>query len=507
LIISSAVVLLVTLVMGGLMSEFSLFVLQDIAVIVNICFAMFFSLVIADNISSKVSNPKNKSSYGDPFALMSLIWEQILSGALSFISYFSFSSLVFLLINYFFSGGSQFALLNMLILSYLAYLPLSAIAASLSIWIRNKVSLYLIISAFIFISIVFSSKLSLINKIFIPDMDFYQVNTLLLHGVYGSFLYIFSVFGLGLLWILALGSFSILLYVIVKRYNRIPIFSMHMLIQFFIFFTSAFLVFYISGTLRSIELEQKEKIADKVIIPRTGFRGLWADFNFLLLCSIPNKEHNWGKYYSKDDIKKIYTECIINKPSFDSLSKNLPFILANINFLPAKEINSLIYDSIHSYLKNPYLKREALFEFNASSLLISQSNPERKKYLLWVAELLRQTQQIAPPENKDIIFKQIVSINTELIQNASWERDLIPLNKDFAELLAWYREWKIALAISSLQNNYDIDSIEKKLLRAADKTENTCKDNPNIISSVKEIKKKVYMAKYISKDILPFIID
>lgn len=505
LVVSAAVIFIISVSTDKLLSEFSLFVLQDVAVIVNICFAIYLSALIANDISGVLNSEKDKLS-DTPFALMTLLWGRILSGALSFIPYFLVSSLTFIVVKYIYFASLKLEFLQILFLSYLSFFPIAGISICFAVLIRNRVLFYLLISFYIFSAIAFSSEIPAILKILLPDLDFYQVNTFLLHGRYGSWLYIFSLFGLGLLWVAVLSTFSSLVYdtyTILKRKNHLSRAKILILLtECFVIFVSAFFLFYISHGLKSIETEKTEKTSGFAIVPRTGFKGLWADFNFILFCELPNRQNL--SYKNKDDIKKVYLRCFVNKPSFESLSKNAPFIFANINFVSQKETNKLVFESINNYMRNPYLRREPLFEINASTLLTSPSNSEREKYLYSVSELLRQTEQIASAEHKEIIAKQIVSLNTELIQAESWKNDMLPLNRDFAELLVWYREWKRALANNTAQVSHDVKTIEKNLIIAADKAENSSMGNQNIISSIKEIRKKVYMAKYISSDKLPY---
>lgn len=198
-------------------------------------------------------------------------------------------------------------------------------------------------------------------------------------------------------------------------------------------------------------------------------------------------------------IETSYLECARLKPAFNMASKNSVLLFSTFNFCPPEAVNRLVADSFRNYLANTYVSRDADFEFAVASSLVSQSNPEREKYIAFASETLRKTAKIATPAEKSRISRKIVSLDADAFENSMWKQELMPVNRKFAELLVWYREWKRSVTMKNYEPLDDIPRLEECVLLAADDTEKASNQNPNILSSVEKIRRNIYLARYISE--------
>jgi hypothetical protein len=198
-------------------------------------------------------------------------------------------------------------------------------------------------------------------------------------------------------------------------------------------------------------------------------------------------------------IETSYLECARLKPSFSMVSKNSVFLFSTFNFCPPEAVNRLVADSFRNYLGNAYVTRDAEFEFAVVNSLVSQFNPEREKYIAFASETLRKTAKIATSDEKSRISHKIVSLDADAFENSMWKQELMPVNRKFAELLVWYREWRRSVSMRNYEALDDISKLEERVLIAADDTEKDSNQNSNIISSVEKIRRNIYLARYISE--------
>ncbi len=486
---------------GKELSEFSRIILEDIAVSANLAMAAFFSLVLARQISADV-NKGNVKACDAPFGMMSFLCGRIAASFAGMLPFFVVSSALFMAVHVSLFGKIPLRFLQLLLASTAAAVPLCGLAAACAIWSRKGKWIYAVLATLFAAAFAGSGRLPIVSRILIPEMDLYQIDTGLLHGTFGAWLYIFSIVGIGLVWALSAISLSSLAYNFSRGLNPYPsdrIGAKVLAFKLLIICLSFFFAVHISSGIKSIETDKSQTMGGRPVIPKSGLKGLWADLNYILMLDCAKQAEQSRNPAMLEIIETSYLECARLKPAFNMASKNSVLLFSTFNFCPPEAVNRLVADSFRNYLGNAYVPRDAEFEFAVASSLVSQSNPERDKYIAFASETLRKTAKIASPAEKSRILRKIVSLDADAFENSMWKQELMPVNRKFAELLVWYREWKRSVSMKNYEPLDDIPRLEERVLVAADDTEKDSNQNPNILSSVEKIRRNIYLARYISK--------
>ncbi len=493
---------LTVLMLSPVLRVFSGILFEDIAVTVNLAMGIFFSAIFAEEISSALHKGEAKNC-NSPFGMMNFLWGRMIAGFISVIPFFLISGTLFLLIYSFLLGSLDLRLIQSQISSMLALIPLIGIATAVAIWFKPSPFLHLTLAGIYFIAFFAVESIPLILTGIIPNMDFYQTDTRLFHKTHGSWLYIFSLMGIGFVWTLSCTSISGILHNCSKGFKKYP--NDHkgirpLMSKVVIAGLSLFFGIYISSGLRSIERIESESVDSLTLIPKVGLKGIFADFHYMQLNELYAKNDLVKHQNILENIEKHYSECVKFKPAFESINKNAFFLISSFPSATYEERNRLSQTILNNYMNNSFITKDRFFEYNAVYSFMNPANPERDKYMGYTINTLRIIAKNAPSEIKSTISKKIVALNAERMGRSAWAQNLTPINKEYAELLVWYREWKHSISMKHYEPIDEIKKIEENIIKAADNAEKTSYGNVNILASVENIRRNIYLAKYVKSN-------
>lgn len=335
-------------------------------------------------------------------------------------------------------------------------------------------------------------------------MGIFQIDTVVFHGENGSWLYIFSVLGISAVWALAATSLTSFFYNIFNRKISILIQKLGfktLVSEAIIVIFSIIFAYNINYGLQEIENESIKMINNKKIIPSTGFKGLYAAWNYLLFYEnirIANADLTNSNTKIINQLKKNYEACLRLKPNLKIVNMQMPLSLSFRT--QTSELMIFNTEAFKNYLKNPYIKKNSNFEFQMVSILTSHNNPERESILPLGIETLRKI--LKEPDatvDKKQVLKKIITLNSESIRKSLWQDRLIPIDEHFAELLFWFSEWKKSVTLQSYEPLMIKSKIEELLLLSAEKAEKNSQGNKYVLASIENIRRKIFLVNYALK--------
>jgi hypothetical protein len=476
-------------------------IFEDIWLAVNSVMLMWIGVIFAAEVSEDMSKGEVKQC-DSPFGLINYLSGRQSSAVLSAMGIFIFSYAVFSTAHLLAWGRMEIGFLQGQICSFLSLIPLLGIGAAAAIWLKPRnafLSALLIIFA---VSFFGGENIPSWLAGIVPDMDLYQSNLGLSYVEGGAWLYLFSMFAIGLVWNMTIVSASAFVFNASRGLKKYPTDS-----GIRIYFTKAFILIasvvigaHIAIGLKSAERGSCEKLGGKIVLPRSGFQGIWAELNVIRLYEL-FAARTAGQMSESDlraAVSRFETVARI-KPSFDPIFSITFHLITALDF-DAKKKNETAYSVFCAYLANPYIKRDAMFEYMAASTLVSPMNPDSKKYMLASENILKGALKLEVDSLRPMISRRILALKTQAV-----ERGLRIDNKNYAELIVWHEEWKKSLDNRKYESFASVVEIENSMLKSADNAEKTADGDVNILSAVENVRRKLLLVKYIRERGLPSV--
>jgi hypothetical protein len=473
-------------------------IFEDIWLAVNSVMMMWIGIIFAVEVSEDMSKGEVKQC-DSPFGLINYLSGRQSSAVLSAMGIFIFSCAVFSTAHLLAWGRMEIGFLQGQICSFLSLIPLFGIGAAIAIWLKPRnafLSALLIIFA---VSFFGGENIPSWLAGIVPDMDLYQSDLRLSYMEGGAWLFLFSMLAIGLVWNMTIVSASAFVFNASRGFKKYPTDS-----GIRVYFTKALILIasvvigtHIAIGLKNNERGSCEKLDGKIVLPRSGFQGIWAELNVIRLYELftmrsePMSESDLGAAVSCfETVARI-------KPSFDPIFPIAFHLITALDF-DAKKKYETAYSVFCAYQANPYIKRDAMFEYMAASTLVNPTNPDGKKYMLVSENILQGALKLEVDSLRPAISRKIVALKTQAV-----ERGLRVGNKNYAELIVWHQEWKKSLDNRKYESFASVPEIENNLLKSADNAEKTADGDLYILLAVENVRRKLLLVKYIRERGLP----